>query len=116
MSIAAAPEHTLVRVPPSGSFRLALVASHPVQYQAPWYRALATLLNLQVFFAHRISAADHARTGFDVGFEWDTPLFEGYSFEWLTNTASRPGVDHFWGCNTRASAPPSGKATSMHSS
>jgi glycosyltransferase involved in cell wall biosynthesis len=100
MSIAAAPEHTLVRVPPSGSFRLAIVASHPVQYQAPWYRALATRLNLQVFFAHRISAADHARGGFDVGFEWDTPLFEGYSFEWLANTASRPGVDHFWGCNT----------------
>lgn len=100
MSIAAAPEHTFVPVPPSESFRLAIVASHPVQYQAPWYRALATLLNLQVFFAHRISAADHARAGFDVGFEWDTPLFEGYSFEWLANTASRPGVDHFWGCNT----------------
>jgi glycosyltransferase involved in cell wall biosynthesis len=100
MSSAAAPEQPLVRVPPAGSFRLAIVASHPVQYQAPWYRALATLLNLQVFFAHRISAADHARGGFDVGFDWDTPLFEGYSFEWLANTAARPGVDHFWGCNT----------------
>ena len=100
MTVTAAPEHARVRVPPPGSFRLAIVASHPVQYQAPWYRALAILLNLQVFFAHRIGAADHARAGFDVGFEWDTPLFEGYSFEWLANTASRPGVDHFWGCNT----------------
>jgi glycosyltransferase involved in cell wall biosynthesis len=100
MSIAAEPERTVVRAPPSGSLRLAVVASHPVQYQAPWYRALATLLNLQVFFAHQISAADQSRAGFDVGFEWDTPLFEGYSFEWLANTASRPGVDHFWGCNT----------------
>ena len=100
MSIAAGSERTLVRVPLPGSFRLAIVASHPVQYLAPWYRALATLLNLQVFFAHRINAADHARAGFDVGFEWDTPLFEGYVFEWLANTASRPGVDHFWGCNT----------------
>jgi glycosyltransferase involved in cell wall biosynthesis len=100
MSIAGGSERTLVRVPPSGSLRLAIVASHPVQYQAPWYKALATLLDLQVFFAHRISAADHSRAGFDVGFEWDTPLFDGYSFEWLANTASRPGVDHFWGCNT----------------
>ena len=49
MSITAAPEQTFVRVPPSGSFRLALVASHPVQYQAPWYRALAALLKLKVF-------------------------------------------------------------------
>ena len=100
MSITAAAEQTFVRVPPAGSFRLALVASHPVQYLAPWYRALAALLSLKVFFAHRISAADHARGGFDVGFEWDTPLLEGYAFEWLANTASRPGVDHFWGCNT----------------
>ncbi len=94
------PEPTLASAPPPGSLRLALVASHPVQYQAPWYRALAARLDLQVLFAHRISSADHARGGFDVGFEWDTPLFEGYSFEWLVNTALRPGVDHFWGCNT----------------
>jgi glycosyltransferase involved in cell wall biosynthesis len=101
MSIAAArPERSLGSGPRSGSLRLAIVASHPVQYLAPWYRALAVRLNLQVLFAHRISPADHARGGFDVGFEWDTPLFEGYSFEWLVNTASRPGVDHFWGCNT----------------
>ena len=100
MSMAAGPERTVGRLPRSGSLRLAIVASHPVQYQAPWYKALATLLELQVFFAHRITAADHSRAGFDVGFEWDTPVFEGYSFEWLVNTASRPGVDHFWGCNT----------------
>jgi glycosyltransferase involved in cell wall biosynthesis len=96
----AGTERTLGRVPRCGSVRLAIVASHPVQYLAPWYRALAALLDLQVFFAHRISAADHSRAGFDVGFEWDTPLFDGYSFEWLANTAARPGVDHFWGCNT----------------
>lgn len=85
---------------PAGSPRLAVVASHPVQYQAPWYRALAARLDLQVFFAHRVGAADHARAGFNVGFEWDGPLFEGYTFDWLTNIASRPGVDRFWGCNT----------------
>ena len=116
MTVTAAPEHPPVRVPPSGSLRLAIVASHPVQYQAPWSKALATRLDLQVFFAPRIGAADHARAGFDVGFEWDTPLFEGYSFEWLANTASRPGVDHFWGCNARASGPPSARATSTLSS
>jgi len=106
MSIAIAPERALRSVPPSGSLRLAIVASHPVQYQAPWYRALAGRLDLQVLFAHRVSPADHARGGFGVGFEWDTPLLEGYSFEWLVNTASRPGVDH-------ASEPRLDRATSM---
>jgi glycosyltransferase involved in cell wall biosynthesis len=80
--------------------RLAIVASHPVQYQIPWYRALTKLLDVHVLYAHRVTAAEQASAGFDVEFEWDIPLFEGYSFEWLDNRASRPGVDHFWGCNT----------------
>jgi glycosyltransferase involved in cell wall biosynthesis len=85
--------------------RLAVVASHPVQYQAPWYRALSAMVDLHVFFAHRMAAADHARAGFDVEFEWDTPVLEGYSSSWLENVASRPGVDRFRGCNTPGIAP-----------
>ncbi len=80
--------------------RLALVASHPVQYQAPWYRALAEMVELQVFFAHRIAAADHARAGFGVAFDWDVPVLEGYEYTWLDNVAARPGIDRFRGCDT----------------
>ena len=79
---------------------LALVASHPVQYQVPWYRALASMTDLKVFFAHRAGADEHARAGFGVAFEWDIPLFDGYQFEWLENVASRAGVDRFRGCDT----------------
>lgn len=70
-----------------------------MQYQAPWYRALAGRLDLDVLFAHRITPADHARSGFGIGFEWDVPLLDGYSSAWLSNVARRPGVDRFWGCN-----------------
>ena len=80
--------------------RLAVVASHPVQYQAPWYRALARVVDLHVFFAHRIQPGDHARSGFGVAFEWDTPVLEGYSHSWLKNVSRRPGVEHFRGCDT----------------
>jgi glycosyltransferase involved in cell wall biosynthesis len=83
-----------------GRLRLAVVASHPVQYQAPWYRALSARLDLRVFFAHRATAADQARAGFGVEFEWDTPLLEGYRFDWLENVARSPGVDRFLGCDT----------------
>lgn len=79
---------------------LALVASHPVQYQAPWYRALAAMTDLRVFFAHRIDADEQARAGFGVPFEWDIPLFDGYAFEWLENVSARPGIDRFRGCDT----------------
>lgn len=81
-------------------FRLAVVASHPVQYYAPWYRALAALVDLRVFFAHRITPADHARSGFGVAFEWDVPLLEGYPVEWLQNVSRYPGVERFRGCDT----------------
>jgi glycosyltransferase involved in cell wall biosynthesis len=79
---------------------LAIVASHPVQYQAPWYRALAAVTDLRVFFAHRIGADEQARAGFGVPFEWNIPLFDGYRSEWLQNVAARPGVDRFRGCDT----------------
>jgi glycosyltransferase involved in cell wall biosynthesis len=76
------------------------VASHPVQYQAPWYRALAQIADVQVFFAHRPSADEQAQAGFSVPFEWDVPLVDGYAHEWLTNVSSRPGVGAFRGCDT----------------
>jgi glycosyltransferase involved in cell wall biosynthesis len=80
--------------------RIAAVASHPVQYQAPWYRALAQIADLHVFFAHRVTPEQHAQAGFNVPFEWDVPLLDGYAHEWLLNVAARPGVDRFRGCNT----------------
>jgi glycosyltransferase involved in cell wall biosynthesis len=79
---------------------LAIVASHPVQYQAPWYRALATMTDLHVFFAHRAAAEEQSRAGFGVAFDWNVPLLDGYRSEWLDNIASRPGIDRFFGCDT----------------
>jgi glycosyltransferase involved in cell wall biosynthesis len=80
--------------------RIAAVASHPVQYQAPWYRALAQIADLRVFFAHRASADEQGKAGFNVPFDWDVPLLDGYAHEWLTNVASHPGVGTFLGCDT----------------
>jgi len=80
--------------------RVGVVASHPVQYQAPWYRALAERCRLEVLYCHRQDAAGQAAAGFGEGFEWDTPLLDGYSFRWLRNVAREPSVDRFSGCDT----------------
>jgi glycosyltransferase involved in cell wall biosynthesis len=80
--------------------RLAIVASHPVQYYAPLFRALAERLDLTVFYAHRATANDQAKAGFGVGFEWDIDLFSGYKHEFLQNVSSKPGLDHFTGVDT----------------
>ncbi len=80
--------------------RLAIVASHPIQYQAPWFRALARETDLTVFFCHRQDAAGQAAAGFGVEFDWDVPLLDGYRFHWLENRARTPDVSTFSGCDT----------------
>jgi glycosyltransferase involved in cell wall biosynthesis len=81
-------------------YRLAIIASHPVQYHSPWYRKLATYVDLHVFYAHRASAEDQANAGFGVPFEWDIDLLGGYAYSWLPNRARRPGAERFFGCDT----------------
>jgi len=80
--------------------RLAVVASHPIQYQAPLFRELASRIDLEVFFAHRDGHEDQARAGFGVGFQWDIDLLSGYKYCFLQNVASEPRLDSFVGCDT----------------
>ena len=78
--------------------RLGILTSHPIQYQAPWFRALAGSLDLEVFFAHRQAAQEQA--DFGTAFEWDVDLLSGYPHRFLRNVSQRPGVNHFSGCDT----------------
>jgi glycosyltransferase involved in cell wall biosynthesis len=80
--------------------RLAVVASHPIQYQAPLFRELAGRLGLDVLYAHRASATDQASAGFGVAFEWDSDLFSGYRHTFLNNVSAAPSLTRFGGCDT----------------
>lgn len=80
--------------------RLAIIASHPIQYYAPLFRALAQRLELKVFYAHRATQDDQAKAGFGVEFDWDIDLYSGCDHAFLRNVASQPGLDHFSGCDT----------------
>src|ERR1700685_4292426 len=62
--------------------RLAIFTSHPIQYQAPWFRALALVpgLELKVFFSY-LPDATRQGVGFGKAFEWDVPLLEGYAWQ-----------------------------------
>jgi glycosyltransferase involved in cell wall biosynthesis len=80
--------------------RLAIVASHPIQYYAPLFRELALRLDLTVFYSHRATPVDQASAGFGIGFEWDVDLLSGYEHVFLRNLAKRPGLDRFGGCDT----------------
>jgi glycosyltransferase involved in cell wall biosynthesis len=80
--------------------KLAIVSTHPIQYYAPVFRALAAddRLDVRVFFTWS-QAGDG--TLFDAGFgtevKWDIPLLDGYAHQFVRNVAKRPGSDHFGG-------------------
>lgn len=80
--------------------KVGLLATHPIQYYCPWYRALARQVDLHVFFMHRQTSEGQAAAGFGVAFDWDVPLLEGYRSSFLKNTARTPDVNGFWGCDT----------------
>jgi glycosyltransferase involved in cell wall biosynthesis len=77
---------------------LGLLATHPIQYQAPTFRALAATpgVDLTVYFAHRPSAAEQG-LGFGVPFIWDADLTSGYRAIFLPNVARRANTGRLAG-------------------
>ncbi|MEB3255076.1 MAG: glycosyltransferase [Synechococcaceae cyanobacterium] len=67
------------RLMPRQRPRLLIATSHPIQYQAPLFRALANCseIELEVLFL-LLPDAKQQGEGFGVAFEWDVPLLEGY--------------------------------------
>lgn len=82
--------------------KLAILCTHPIQYQIPWFRALSREpeIELEVLFCHRATAEEQGAAGFGHAFDWDIPLLEGYRYRFLQNEASRPTIGSFNGMNT----------------
>jgi glycosyltransferase involved in cell wall biosynthesis len=80
--------------------KLAIVSTHPIQYNAPWFRLLAQRgkLSIKVFYTWSQSSQG---AKYDPGFgrvvQWDIPLLEGYDHTFVENTAPEPGTHHFRG-------------------
>lgn len=85
--------------------KIAIVSSHPIQYQAPLFRALARVVDLRVFYAHRQDASQQAAAGYGVPFDWDVDVITGFESEFLRNVSPRPGVDAFRAADTPDVAP-----------
>ncbi len=80
----------------SDAKRVALFATHPIQNQVPWYRALAARqdVDLTVYFG-TLPDAERQGVGFGVPFEWDIPMLEGYRWEVLSGSDRRPDLSRF---------------------
>jgi glycosyltransferase involved in cell wall biosynthesis len=80
--------------------RLAIISTHPIQYNAPLFEQLANNGKLQVKVFYTWS---QSQTGakYDSGFgrviNWDIPLLSGYDYEFVENVSPAPGTGHFKG-------------------
>ena len=87
--------------PPTQPIRLAVLATHTIQYQVPVWRALAARsdLRVQVFFGSDLGTRSYHDGGFGREIKWDIPTTEGYPHAFLsrnpalqTVTPWRPGA------------------------
>ncbi|HEV8081869.1 MAG TPA: glycosyltransferase family 4 protein [Chitinophagaceae bacterium] len=80
--------------------RLAIITSHPIQYNAPWFSLLAQSLVIKPKIFYTWSQTETGAKydpGFGIAIEWDIPLLDGYAYTFVQNTSKKPGSDHFEG-------------------
>jgi glycosyltransferase involved in cell wall biosynthesis len=81
-----------------GSYRVACLVSHPIQYQAPLFRYLAARpgIDLTVFFLSDHSIHAYRDSGFGVNVKWDVPLLDGYRYEFLPRMGGGNELSFWW--------------------
>lgn len=84
--------------------RLAIVSSHPIQYNAPWFRFLAQTpaVEVKVFYLWDFGVRETRDREFGTSFAWDIPLLDGYEHEFVPNASRDPGTHHLGGLDNPA--------------
>src|SRR5580765_420621 len=69
---------------------LAVIETHPIQYHAPVYRALASRWGVPVtaIYGSDFSVAGYHDAEFGAAFKWDTDLLSGYDSVFLSRVES----------------------------
>ncbi len=80
--------------------KIAIISSHPIQYNAPLFAFLAKDLriDIKVFYTWG-SAVLHEKYDphFQKKIKWDIPLLDGYNYQFIKNISKTPGSHHFNG-------------------
>jgi glycosyltransferase involved in cell wall biosynthesis len=80
--------------------RLAIITTHPIQYNAPWFKLLALRGNVQVKVFYTWEQSQQGSLydpGFGKNVSWDIPLLDGYDYTFVKNVSANPGSHHFKG-------------------
>lgn len=76
--------------------KIAVITSHPIQYQSPLFRAISQQsdIDLTVYFGCDYgSNPKKVHPGFGKAFAWDIPLLDGYKHVFLKNSKADIGVN-----------------------
>lgn len=77
--------------------KIAIITTHPIQYNAPFFKKLAESFELKVFYTWGQAKNIVYDPGFGRERMWDIPLLEGYNYTFVNNVSSNPGSHHFRG-------------------
>lgn len=79
--------------------KLAIISSHPIQYNAPLFAMLANseVLDIKVFYTWSQSRETLFDKDFGKTIQWDIPLLDGYTWEFIDNISRNPGPGSFRG-------------------
>ena len=80
--------------------KLAIITSHPIQYNAPLFRLLTERGRVQVKVFYTWGQTKEGPVydpDFGQAFQWDIPLLEGYEYQFIENLSKNPGAGHFGG-------------------
>jgi glycosyltransferase involved in cell wall biosynthesis len=84
------------------SKKLAIITTHPIQYNAPLFKLLQQRGNVlvKVFYTWGKKVMEEKHDpGFGKSIQWDIPLLDGYDYEFVENIAKDPGSHHYNGIN-----------------
>jgi glycosyltransferase involved in cell wall biosynthesis len=79
---------------PARRRRVAIVASHVIQYQDPFFRLLAQEpdLDVTVLFCSMYGAVPYRDEDMKTTLQWDLPMLQGYAYRSLRNLAHDPNA------------------------
>ncbi len=84
--------------------KLAIVTSHPIQYNAPLFKLLSERgkIDVKVFYTWGETEKGLVYDpDFKKEFKWDIPLLDGYKKEFIENISDNPGAGHFKGIKNK---------------
>lgn len=82
--------------------KLAIITTHPIQYNAPFFALLHKRQQIAVKIFYTWSQAiteEKYDPGFGKKIAWDIPLLEGYEWEAIENVSKHPGSSTYQGIN-----------------